>query len=97
MAVKVVRLVTGEEIIGDVTETDQTYKIKKPAAFQMVSGKTGKPQLAMVPGAPMSKENVITIGRDKVMYVYFPVTELENNYSKAFGSGLLTVGPELIT
>ena len=89
--VKMVRLISNEEIICKVTENDDnTITIKNPAAIMPV----GEGQLAMVPWLPHAVENGITISMDRVMFMFEPLTELANEYSTKFGSGLVVpTGP----
>jgi len=85
MSVKLLRLITGELLLADVTVENNSYTIKKPAWIAQV--KSG--EFALVPWIPLAKEDHVTICSDKIMYCTEPETGIANEYNAAFGSGLV--------
>lgn len=91
MSVLITRLITGEEILGDITQAnDDTCIINNPvhiAASQNPS--TSKIDIHMAPFVPLSAEKNITIHLKNVLCQYEPVLEIKNKYSTMFGSGII--------
>ena len=84
--VKIVRLTSGEELICKVTETESDITIKNPAILIP----TGEGQLAFgqwLPYADITKG--LTIDKKYIIFMVTPATELANQYSTSFGSGLV--------
>lgn len=86
----VTKLISGEEIIGDVT-IDDRYTIKDPCALQMVPSRGNPEQAAMmlVPVAMHLDSHSITVKEEHVLWSNKPINELYNQYNSAFGSGLV--------
>jgi len=89
------RLVTGEDIIGDVTTDGTGESISKPAIIGVQQGPGGRPQLGLGDFLPFAKTKKIRIGSDKIVYFYEPMPEVFNAYNKTFGNGLVI--PNLAT
>lgn len=85
MNVRLVRLITGEMLLADTTDNGSTLTLKKPAWIAQV--KPG--EFALVPWLPLSKEESVTIDSSKFIYCVEPETGILNEYSTAFGSGLV--------
>ena len=87
MNVKLIRLVTGEMLLADTTVLHEqgSYMLSKPAWIAQV--KAG--EFALVPWLPLAKEDEVTLSADKIIYCLNPETGILNEYSSAFGSGLV--------
>jgi|TARA_X000001388_G_scaffold71644_1_gene61610 hypothetical protein len=85
MDVKIIRFLNGEEVIGKITENEGKYTIEKGAVIVPV----GEQQLGMVPWLPHAEDNTITVDAEKVAFTFTPLTDLANQYSQNFGSGLV--------
>ena len=84
--VKLVRLQTGEELLGKVETTETGYSIKN-AAIVLPAGQ-GK--IGLAPYMPYCEiEKGFEVKEQHVMFVVDPVTEFANEYSTNFGSGLV--------
>jgi hypothetical protein len=104
MSTLILRLASGEELIGNVTmnEGDGSYTIKKAHILLPM----GEGRMGMVPYMPYANfENGITISDIHVMFHANPVKELEAKYVEAstgiftgsMGSPLLGSGLKLST
>ena len=84
--VKIVRLVSGEEIICQCSIEDDNHELKKPAILIP----TGKGTLGLMPwlGYADLEKNTISIPSKFVVFAVAPQVELLNEYNTAFGSGL---------
>ena len=84
--VQIVRLSTGEEIVAKATENDDSYTLKSPAILIPA----GRDQLAFGQWLPYADiENGIEINKKYIVFVVEPMTELANQYSSSFGSGIV--------
>ena len=88
--IKILKLLTGEEIIGDV-EVGELTVISKPCLLQLVPSRSNpeQPMMALVPYAPYSKNHKIKVSREFVVWVEDPVEELYNQYNSIFGTGIV--------
>ena len=87
-SVKIIGLVTGEQIIGkEEVLTDSEILLKNCAIIVPV----GDGKLGLAPWIPYSaaeKEGIV-LRKDKIVFTVSPVVELLNQYSSIFGSGLV--------
>ena len=85
--VKILRLTSGEELIGKVEQVDDvSYIIKKAAIILPV----GEGRVGLAPYLPYCDvEDGIEILSRFVMFVVDPVTEFKNQYNSVLGSGVV--------
>jgi hypothetical protein len=82
---KLVRLINNEEIIGDIEKTKTGVLIRNGSCLVPM----GEGKIALVPWMPYTEEVAIEIKNDKIMFITTPITDLQNEYSQRFGSGLV--------
>ena len=83
--IKLVRLHTGEDVLADVTENADSYRLDKPIrVILMPDGSAG-----MMPFLALSKEETVTVPSRFVVYTLEPEDELMNAYNTRFGSGIV--------
>jgi len=93
----VCRLVTGEDVIGKITEGSKTVTIIKGFVIIPTQQAPGKPvQLMMTPYAPYSDGDSIEIRADKVMSISKPKEQIKQNYITNTSS-ILAPKKQLIT
>ena len=91
--IQILKLITGEELIGDLTEKDSQFIVKEPCAIQvMVSRADNTPTMSLVPYAFYADEHAITIDKAHVIWNAKPMDELYNQYNRVFGSGIQLAG-----
>jgi hypothetical protein len=96
MQINTIKLVTGEEVVADVSATGEgRLKLKNPVKLQMyppqVAG--GQPTMGFGPFptfAAQKAESEILIEPLHVVYMYVPDEEIVNQYNQIFGSGIIT-------
>ena len=94
MNVEIIRLNSGEEIICD-TELDGEFRIvKKPSIIIP----TGQGQIGLMPwlGYGDIGDEGVKVKESFVAFTFNPSTQLRNEYSQAFGSGLVIPENEVI-
>ena len=99
---RVFKLRSGEEIIAKVTEkfTGENitgYHLKNPCMLIPVPGRNGQGHsLAIVPWmASVKQDQGFEIPKDAVLFTAEPMDDLANEYSSAFGSGLVIPSKEM--
>ncbi len=91
--VKIIKLVTAEELIGEVIENKKDITIKQPCAIAIIPTQSslGQHSMGLIPYAGYTKDHSINISNDKVVWSAEPATELYNKYNEIFGSGIQIV------
>jgi len=88
------KIITGEEVIGEVTEIGDSYKIKNPCAIAFVPSRDqpGQQSLGLIPYAAYTKTHAVVIKKDHVIWQEELAPEVYNQYNAVFGSGIQIVG-----
>jgi hypothetical protein len=85
--VKVFKMISGEEIIGNVVSSDSSkYEVKNPAQIVLQRTETGM-AVAMAPYMPYADGN-INLYSTAIAADCSPDIKLVNEYNKLFGSGI---------
>lgn len=92
--IKILKLVTGEELLGDVDEiANQLNQLKfvKPCILQLVPSRNNPEQvgMALIPYATYAKDHTIMVDKDSVVWEQEPMDELRNQYNSIFGNGIV--------
>ena len=88
MTLKCIRLVNGEDIIGELdNETDDTITIINAGSVALVPTQNGV-GMSIYPFAPYAEESNFTFKKQHIVTTFEPGKDLRNNYSKVFGSGI---------
>jgi hypothetical protein len=93
MKLLVMKLVTGEEVFGEIeAESETEFVIVNPVAIAVVRGKDGQPNIGFAP-FPLHAEQktgaTVAISKKSVVYSYVPAEDFINNYNQIFGSGIV--------
>ena len=99
--VQIIKLVSGEDIMGVVSDTEIDGKafllVENPAVILMMpkpGGDENEFGVGLAPYAPFAKQHKVPIFPNHIISVYDPDTNLLNAYNSKFGSGLIQ--PEFI-
>lgn len=96
---KLVRLSTGEELIGEVLSSEPSgFVIKNPVRVIMVPSKADpkNPSVAFAPYFEWSKDKEFTINPNHIIVMATPIEEFVNQYNGMYG-GLVVPPTKLIT
>jgi hypothetical protein len=100
MNIKVFKLMSGEDVLGEHLGTiSGNVTIKNPVGIAVVRGKDGAPNVGLTPfplHAPQKKDVTIDIPEASVVYSYVPAEDFVNNYNQIFGSGIVLPTPKQI-
>jgi len=84
-----VRLVTGEDLIGNITWKHSEVTVKNPAMIVVMQAGEGRFNIGLAPYLPYAKEKEFHFREDSVLTRFEPNIELRNEYSRIFGSGIV--------
>jgi hypothetical protein len=94
MEIKAFKLITGEDILGEVeSESETEFVLENPVGIAVVRDpKTGQPNIGFAP-FPLHAEQktgaTIAISKKNVVYSYKPAEDFITNYDSIFGSGII--------
>ena len=87
MAVKLLRLKSGEDIVTDVKKENEEYTtVNVPAMLVPMGGQGQQMQMALAPWLPFSDQKEIDFPRDWVLVVADAVQDIVNNYRLSYGT-----------
>ena len=93
MAIKVIKLITGEEVIGDLEIDDQLITISRPCALMLIASKSTPDQhsMALVPYAGYTKDQTIVVKESAIIWSADLEDDVYSQYNRLFGSGIQIV------
>ena len=102
MKILTLKLVTGEEVLGEVeSESESEIVLVNPVGIAIVRDpKTGQPNVGFAP-FPIHAEQktgaTVALNKKSVVYSYEPAADFVNNYNSIFGSGIVVPQKQIIT
>ena len=84
MAIRMVKIISGEEVIADIEISSGVYTLKNPVRVVMT-----REGMGLAPWSPLIKEQKIQIRYDHVMFTAELDDEVYNGYNAQFGSGIV--------
>lgn len=89
MAVKVSKLVTGEDVISDVDADENGYILNNPALIVIQQTQDGRVGASFAPFAPYAKDGKVRIFKNFVVGEIEIDVKIVNEYNRIFGSGIM--------
>ena len=90
MAVKLLRLKSGEDIVTDVKKENAEFTtVNVPAMLVPMGGQGQQMQMALAPWLPFSDDKEFTFPTDWILITSEPAQDIVNNYNQMFGSGIV--------
>lgn len=89
--VKLIKLLTGEDIIADVVEDADTLStevvVKNPVRVVMIPSRVDpeKPQIGLAPWAQFSDDKQFTLDKFHIVTIMTPIKEILTHYNSLFG------------
>lgn len=95
--IRLLKLVTSEEIVGYCTKKGSTIYIEKPCAIMLIASKSTPDQhsMALIPYAAYTKDHKIEIEKKQVVWEAELEDDVLNQYSMIFGTGIQIVSGEI--
>ena len=102
MNVIALKLVTGEEVIGELeSQSESEFVLVNPVGIAVVRNKqTGEPQVGFSPFPIHSEQKTgttIALSKKHVVYSYTPAEDFITNYDQIFGAGIIVPKQQIIT
>lgn len=93
MVIIVLKLITGEEVLGEVqSQTETEWILENPVGIAVVRGQNGQPNVGFAPfpiHAPQKPGSIVALAKKHVVYSYVPAEDFITNYNQIFGSGIV--------
>ena len=87
---RILKLITGEEIVGNITERGGgLISIENPCLLGIAMGPNGKASLQMQPMLIFSEQKVVELQLNHVIYNVSVAQEIQNKYNEIYGSGIV--------
>jgi len=93
MKVLTLKLVTGEEVLGEIeSESETEFVLVNAVGITVVRGKDGQPSVGFAPFPVYAEQKTgatVALNKKSVVYSYVPAEDFVNNYNQIFGSGIV--------
>ena len=96
MNIKLVRLVTGEDILTEYKEVGDKALLTNPLIVYIRQTETGVPSVGMNQWVPYAASKEFAVSLDKVVFVADAAADLTSQYDKVFGSGIIMPQQSLV-
>jgi hypothetical protein len=97
MTVQALKLVSGEELVVEITEeTETAITFKNPVATVLQRTKTGDGALGFMPWMHAAN-GPFTVDKSKVICLAEVADEVKNGYNQIYGAGIVVPPQQLIT
>lgn len=95
--VRLLKLITSEEIVGNCSKKGSKIYIEKPCAIMLISSKSTPDQhsMALIPYAAYAKDHKIEIEKRQVVWEAELEDDVLNQYNALFGTGIQIVSGEI--
>jgi hypothetical protein len=81
--IKIIRLATGEDVIGDIVDNDMNIIVKKSFVLIPRQVAPGQPvQLMLSPWQPYTDDQEIVVDKTKVITMINPKKDIKKNYEE---------------
>lgn len=86
--ISVVKLISGDEIVAEVTNISnkESVSLKNPMLLVMQQKPDGGVGVAILPYASSVEDDTIEVGYDKIIYIHTAKSELIEYYNKVHGN-----------
>jgi hypothetical protein len=93
MNIQVLKLITNEEVLGEIeSESETEIVVSNPVGIAVVRGKDGQPNIGFAP-FPINGEQksgkTFAFSKKHIVYSYVPAEDFIINYNSIFGSGIV--------
>lgn len=85
--IKILRLITGEEILAEVLQNDETKVIvKNPIRIVVLQNRTKpeEPTIGLAPWTEFSSDDQFTLDKTHIIIIMSPINEFINQYQATF-------------
>jgi len=86
---RILKLVSGEEIVGDIISETDNIKIENPCVLAIGMNSQGKASLQMQPLLIFSEQKIVEFHLNHIIYNVTVAQEIQNKYNEIYGSGIV--------
>lgn len=96
--IKIIKLITGEELLTEVLDIGATVSMKNPVRIVVMPNKIDPktPNIGFAPWAEFSDDKTFYIDKSHVLAIINPIKEFVNQYNSMFGGLVVPTGSNLI-
>ena len=97
---KIIRMLTGEEIIAEiVVDSGEKLSIKNPLRIVVMPNKADpqQPTVGLAPFMQFSEEKELTLNKNHVTFTATPINEFVNQYTAMFGGLVVPPASKILT
>ena len=95
--IRVVKLISGEDVIADIDENIEGLVIlKKPLMVMMIPNQNNQFGIGLAPFCPYAKDDIVPIRSGAVISIFEPETGMLNEYNSRYGTGLVVPESKII-
>ena len=95
--IKVIKLISGEEVIADIDESiDGLVILKKPLLIMMVPNQNNQFGIGLAPFCPYAAGDTVPVRAGAVVSIFEPDTGMKNEYNTRYGSGIVVPESKII-
>lgn len=97
--IRVIRLLNGEELMGDLTKIeDQSITMENVAILQVSPSPTNPNSMTigLIPFAPYAEEKSFDFGATHITTFFTPNEDLVANYNRIYGAGIVVPPKKII-
>jgi hypothetical protein len=87
--IKCIKLVTGEDLIGDVEVQGDSLTIETPCAVVLIPTQEHQYSVGLAPFLPFAASKKFSYSREHVVLVYEAADQLKNEYNRITGKGIV--------
>jgi hypothetical protein len=95
MSISCIKISTGEDLIGDITHTEQGVTIESPLMIVVVPNQQGQYGVGLAPYMIFSAQKAFTFKNENVLMEFEPADELRNDYNRITGKGIIVTKPKI--
>ena len=95
--IKVLKLLSGEEIVAEVTDGGSFVIVKNPVKFVMMPVNSSQVGVEMHPFIMLSKDDEVELSKDFIIAICNPIDEILQSYKSQFSAIVTPPEKRLIT
>ena len=87
--IKCIKLITGEDLIGDVEVQGDTLTIDNPCVVVLIPTQEHQYSIGLAPFLPVAASKKFSYSREHIVLLYEAADQLKNEYSRITGKGII--------
>ena len=98
MDVKLIRMITGEDLIAEIVDSGELgVQIKNPCIVILQAGESGRANISLTHWVPYADDKEFNLQANHVVFMAEPAADMLANYKSAFGGLIVPPKPSIVT